>query len=118
MTIMLKRVYDPISPGDGRRILVDRLWPRGMKKEDAKIDGWLKEIAPSDELRKWFSHDPDRWPEFKNRYKEELKNKSDLLETVPKEAKNGRVTLLFSAKDVEHSNAVVLKEVLSRMECL
>jgi len=112
--IKIKRIYDPVSEDDGKRILVDRLWPRGLKKGEAKIDEWLKEIAPSDGLRKWFSHDPSKWQEFKNRYKKELKNKSEITEKLRIEAKKGQVTLLFSAKDVEHNNAVVLKEVIAQ----
>jgi len=112
--IKIKRIYDPVSEDDGKRILVDRLWPRGLKKGEAKIDEWLKEIAPSDGLRKWFSHDPSKWQEFKNRYKKELKNKSETTEKLRAEAKKGQVTLLFSAKDVEHNNAVVLKEVIAQ----
>ncbi len=112
--IKIKRIYDPVSEDDGKRILVDRLWPRGLKKDEAKIDEWLKEIAPSDGLRKWFSHDPSKWQEFKNRYKKELKNKSETTEKLRAEAKKGQVTLLFSAKDVEHNNAVVLKEVIGQ----
>jgi uncharacterized protein YeaO (DUF488 family) len=110
--IRIKRVYDPVSPDDGRRILVDRLWPRGVKKEAARIDEWLKEIAPSDELRKWFSHDPAKWPEFRNRYRKELKVNAQLLEHLREETKKGKVTLLFSAKDSEHNNAAVLKNIL------
>ena len=111
--IKIKRVYDPASRGDGKRIYIDRLWPRGMKKEEAKIDEWLKEIAPSDGLRKWFSHDPDRFQEFKRRYLKELEKKSDLVEKIRSGGRKGTVTLLFSAKDKEHNNAVVLKELLS-----
>jgi uncharacterized protein YeaO (DUF488 family) len=85
--IKIKRTYDPVSPDDGKRILVDRLWPRGMKKDEAKIDEWLKDIAPSDELRKWFSHDLAKWKDFKNRYQKELKSKSDLLEKLRKQRK-------------------------------
>ncbi|MEW6002681.1 MAG: DUF488 domain-containing protein [Nitrospirota bacterium] len=110
--VKIKRVYDPVSSDDGRRILVDRLWPRGIKKDEAKIDEWLKDIAPSDGLRKWFSHDPSKWQEFKNRYKKELKEKLDLLGKLKNEAKKGTVTLLFAAKDAEHNNAVVLKEMV------
>ena len=112
--ITLKRIYDPVSKDDGTRILVDRLWPRGVKKEQAAIDEWLKDIAPSDELRKWFSHDPSKWQEFKNKYKKELKgkNKFELLEQLKKTAEKGKVTVLFSAKDIAHNNAVVLKELL------
>jgi uncharacterized protein YeaO (DUF488 family) len=112
--IKIKRVYDPVSVDDGKRILVDRLWPRGLKKDEARIDEWLKEIAPSDELRKWFSHDPSKWQEFKNRYKKDLKSKSEITEKLRTEAKKGPVTLLFSAKDIEHNNAVVLKEVIGQ----
>jgi len=110
--IKIKRVYDPFSEDDGKRILVDRLWPRGIKKDKAKIDEWLKEIAPSDELRRWFSHDPSKWQEFKSRYKKELKKKSDLIGKLKVESKKGRITLLFSARDTEHNNAVVLKEII------
>ncbi len=111
--IKIKRVYDPPEPGDGKRILVDRLWPRGIKKENLKVDEWLKEISPSDKLRKWFSHDPKKYEEFKKRYTRELEDKSDILGRIKKEAKKGRVTLLFSAKDTEHNNATVLKELLT-----
>lgn len=110
--INIKRVYDPVSPHDGRRILVDRLWPRGIEKEKARIDEWLKDIAPSNELRKWFSHDPSKWREFRERYKEDLKNKQGLIEKIMSEIKKGPVTILYSAKDVEHNNARVLKEVI------
>jgi uncharacterized protein YeaO (DUF488 family) len=112
--IRIKRIYDPVLPDDGKRILVDRLWPRGMKKTEAKIDEWLKDIAPSDGLRKWFSHDPSKWHEFKNRYIRELKNNSELIEKLKGIAKKEKVTLLFSAKDKEHNNAVVLKEVMEK----
>ncbi len=110
--IKVKRVYDPPARGDGKRILVDRLWPRGLKKENAKMGEWLKEIAPSDGLRKWFSHDPSKYQEFKKRYRKELKGKSELLEKIRSEAKKGTVTLIFSAKDPEHNNATALKEIL------
>ena len=110
--LKLKRVYDPPSKDDGKRLLVDRLWPRGIKKEDAKIDEWLKDIAPSDELRRWFSHDPAKWQEFRRRYKEELKEKRELIERLREEAKRGTITLLYAARDEEHNNAVVLKEVI------
>lgn len=111
--ISIKRIYDPPAAEDGRRVLVDRLWPRGVAKEAAHIDEWLKEIAPSDELRKWFGHDPARWEEFRRRYREELQGHGELLEGLRKEAGQGSVTLLFAAKDIECNNAVVLKEVLS-----
>ena len=111
--IRIKRIYDLPAPEDGRRVLVDRLWPRGVAKEAAHIDDWLKEVAPSDELRKWFGHDPARWEEFRRRYRQELQGHNELLESLRKEARLGNVTLLFAAKDMEHNNAVILKEVLS-----
>ncbi len=111
--IRIKRIYDPASPGDGRRILIDRLWPRGLKKEEARFDEWLKDLAPSDELRKWFSHDPAKWSEFQKRYRSELRGKAELLERLRTEARKGTVTLLYSARDEEHNNAVVLKELLA-----
>lgn len=114
MVIRTKRVYDKPSGSDGLRVLVDRLWPRGLRKEIACIDLWLKEAAPSDSLRKWFSHDPDKWDDFRKRYIEELsKNPGPLRELAGKSAK-GTVTLLYAAKDSEHNNAVALKEYLSR----
>ncbi|MHB8844260.1 MAG: DUF488 domain-containing protein [Nitrospirota bacterium] len=112
--VVVKRIYDPLSRTDGKRILVDRLWPRGIRKDEARIDAWLKDIAPSTELRKSFGHDPDKWPLFKTRYKQELKEHGELVDELRRTAKKGRVTLLFSAKDREHNNAVVLKEVLER----
>jgi len=111
--IKIKRIYELASPDDGRRIYVDRLWPRGMKKEQVKIDEWLKDISPSDGLRKWFGHDPSKYAEFRRRYTKELEEHSEILERIKKEAKKETVTLLFSAKDVEHNNATVLKELLS-----
>ena len=112
--IKMKRIYDPFSREDGKRVLVDRLWPRGLKKEEAHIDEWLRDIAPSDALRKWFSHDPSRWEEFKKMYKDELKDKKELLKKLLTYSKKGTVTLLFAAKDTEHNNAVVIKEVLRK----
>lgn len=112
--IQIKRIYDPRSEDDGYRILVDRLWPRGVSKENAGIDLWLKEVAPSTELRKWFHHETDKWEEFQQCYKEELSDKSDLLTQILKIVKeNNKVTLLFSAKDREKNQAKVLLEVLS-----
>lgn len=113
--IKIKRVYEPFSDQDGFRVLVDRLWPRGLSKESAKIDMWLKEIAPSDTLRKWFSHDPKKWQEFKNRYRKELGGKKDSmtkLKTIEKEKK--KITLLYAAKDTEHNNAVFLQEYMKK----
>ena len=110
--LKLKRVYDPCAKADGMRVLVDRLWPRGMKKEEAGVDLWLKEIAPSDALRKWFSHDPDKWQEFKKRYKKELEDGQDVIEDLKKAAQKETVTLLYAAKDTERNNAVVLKAII------
>ena len=112
--VKIKRIYDPASPDDGKRILIDRLWPRGMKKEEAHLDEWLRDLAPSTELRKWFGHDPAKWTEFKKRYRKELAGKSDLVKRIKAEAKKGTVTFLFSAKDAEHSNAAYLQEFFSQ----
>ena len=111
--VRIKRIYDPVSPDDGKRILVDRLWPRGVKKGAAMIDEWMKDIAPSDELRRWFSHDVSKWREFRDRYEKELGQRSELLERLKKDARSGPVTLLFAAKDTEHNNAVVLRDVIN-----
>jgi uncharacterized protein YeaO (DUF488 family) len=110
--IRTRRVYDPPEPGDGTRFLVERLWPRGMKKEELPLDGWLKDAAPSDELRRWFSHDPAKWDEFRRRYSAELEGKPDVLQPLREAARQGNVTLLYSARDTEHNNAVALKEYL------
>ena len=107
---VIKRVYEPYSAGDGYRLLIDRLWPRGLSKEKAHIDCWLKEIAPSNELRKWFSHDPAKWKEFIKKYKEELENspaKEELLELVKKHKK---ITLLYSSKEEKNNNAHALSQ--------
>src|SRR5512136_2150427 len=105
--IKVKRIYETPAEEDGFRILVDRLWPRGLQKEKAKIDLWLKEIAPSDELRKWFAHDPPKWEEFKHRYEEELSKKQKLLNVIKKTVKEKKtVTLLYSARDTERNNAI------------
>ena len=114
MAIQLKRVYEAPSSSDGTRILVDRLWPRGLTKEKARVDIWLKEVAPSDELRKWFAHDPARWSEFKARYKAELKHNSAQLALLKQAVAKGPTTLLFGAKDTEHNEAVVLQNLLGR----
>lgn len=110
--LRLKRVYEPAAPDDGVRVLVDRLWPRGLTKEKAAVDHWMKDVAPSSELRKWFGHDPDRWTEFKRRYKAELRQHKDLLDDLSELTRQGTVTLLFGAHDEVHNDAVVLREVL------
>ncbi len=117
MTIDLKRIYDAPSPEDGYRVLVDRVWPRGMTKEKADIDLWAKDIAPSAELRKWFCHDPTKWSDFQKKYREELeRNKPALKELIAKAGeKGGRLTLLYSAKDEEHNQAVVLHAFMQSM---
>jgi uncharacterized protein YeaO (DUF488 family) len=110
----MKRVYEPTSASDGRRILVDRLWPRGLTKRAADVDEWLKEVAPSTELRKWFGHDPARWPEFKRRYRRELRAHREAVDRIARLAARRRVTLVFGAKDDAHNDAVVLIDVLRR----
>jgi uncharacterized protein YeaO (DUF488 family) len=108
----LKRAYEPASPGDGTRILVDRLWPRGVARTDAALDLWEKELAPSTELRQWFGHDPARWPEFQVRYADELRQHADALERIRALARQGTVTLVYGAKDELHNDAVALREFL------
>ena len=110
--IRLKRAYDPPAQDDGKRILVDRLWPRGVKKENAALDQWLKDIAPSDELRQWFNHDLDRWAEFQSRYAGELKRHPDLIDGLRQLARQGPVTLVYAARDTEHNDAAVLRQIL------
>ncbi len=110
MGIRVKRVYEPPSTRDGRRILVDRLWPRGLSKADAKIDDWPKNIAPSTELRKWFGHDPERWSKFKRRYFAELKSKPDTVRALLDYVRAGTVTFLYSSKERRLNNVVALKE--------
>lgn len=110
--IRIKRVYEPRAHGDGRRILVERLWPRGMKKEALDADAWLKEVAPSTELRKWFGHRVERWNEFRRRYRKELNANPDAWAPLLEASKRGTVTLLYSAHDLEHNGAVVLGEYL------
>ncbi|MGB3865207.1 MAG: DUF488 family protein [Xanthobacteraceae bacterium] len=110
--LALKRVYDPPDLADGVRVLVDRLWPRGLTKKSAAIDQWAKEAAPSTELRKWYGHDPERWDEFRRRYTAELKHKTGELDELRKLAQAGPVTLVYGTRDSAHSNAMVLREVL------
>jgi uncharacterized protein YeaO (DUF488 family) len=112
MKLFLKRVYEPPAKDDGLRVLVDRLWPRGVKKDEAAVDLWLKDIAPSPELRRWFGHVPRKWQEFSRRYRAELSGKASEIETLRKRVGRARVTLLYGAKDTEHNQAVVLKRFL------
>lgn len=112
--IQTKRVYEPRQRGDGTRFLVERLWPRGIKKEQLHAKAWLKEVAPSDELRRWFNHDPDKWVRFKRRYQAELDKKPEAWAPIQKAERKGNVTLLYSAHDIEHNNAIALKYFLER----
>ena len=111
-SINIKRVYDDKSDDDGYRVFIDRLWPRGVKKEDAHFEEWLKDLAPTTELRKWFDHDPERFDEFRKRYKKELQDHKEELEKLRNKANSEKITLLYAAKDEEMNNAVVMKEVL------
>lgn len=112
--IVIKRAYEKAQKGDGTRVLVDRLWPRGVTKTALKLDDWNKALAPSTELRKWFGHNPKRWSEFKKRYKAELREKKPALAALKDKAKGKTLTLVYAAKDTEHTHALVLQEVLSR----
>lgn len=114
MDLRLKRAYDPASRSDGHRVLVDRLWPRGVSKERAKLDAWEKELAPSTELREWFGHEPERFAEFRRRYVCELRGQRPRLAELRRRAREGTLTLVYSAHDSEHNDAVVLAEVLRR----
>jgi uncharacterized protein YeaO (DUF488 family) len=110
--VRLKRAYEKPARGDGTRILIDRLWPRGVRKADAELDQWAKELAPSTALRKWFGHDPARWPEFRRRYMKEISRHPDRLRQLRSLARKGPVTLVYSARDEAHNDAVVLRELL------
>jgi uncharacterized protein YeaO (DUF488 family) len=116
MKIKVKRVYEQQDKEDGVRILVDRLWPRGLTEEKASVDLWLKEIAPSTELRKWFGHDPDKWKRFRGRYKTEIRHKEDLIKVLKGKAKGGTVTLVYGARDEKHNEALVLKQYLEKSQ--
>jgi len=113
MPVRTKRIYEDPDPEDGTRVLVDRLWPRGVSKEEAQLDGWMQEVAPSDDLREWFDHDPDRWDEFSERYRDELDDRSELVDRLLECAQSGTLTLLYAAADEEHNNAVVLADYLT-----
>lgn len=114
MKVRIKRVYEEPAKEDGKRILVDRLWPRGLTKQKADIDLWLKEIAPSTGLRKWFSHDPDKWNEFRKKYLQEIKQNKEQVSILKEHLKEGAVTLVYGAKDKEHNEALVLQELFNR----
>lgn len=107
--ITLKRAYEPVAREDGTRLLVERLWPRGVKKDALRLDAWIKDVAPSTKLRQWFGHDPTKWPQFQRRYRAELERNEEALEPILKAARRGRVTLIYSSHDQERNNAVVLK---------
>jgi uncharacterized protein YeaO (DUF488 family) len=114
--VKLKRASEPVKRGDGYRVLVERLWPRGVRKQDLPLDAWAKEVAPSTDLRKWFQHDPERWAEFQKRYKRELAKKpaKDRLRELADRSAHGTVTLVFATHDAEHSNAKVLRDLFSK----
>ncbi len=112
MDIRLKRAYDPASPSDGYRVLVDRLWPRGVSKKRAELDEWAKELAPSTQLREWFGHEPSRFPEFRQRYITELRRERPRLTELRRRARQGTLTIVYSAHDTEHNDAVVLADAL------
>jgi len=114
MTVLTKRVYDPASRTDGYRVLIDRLWPRGVSKERASIDEWARDLAPSDDLRRWFGHRPERFEEFKRRYTEELRDQADLISALRRRARAGTITIVYAAHDTEHSNAAVLAPIVRR----
>jgi uncharacterized protein YeaO (DUF488 family) len=109
-----KRAYEPAETSDGYRVLIDRLWPRGVKREDAHLDEWARELAPSTELRRWFGHDPDRFEEFRRRYASELQAQEGTLRELRRRAREGTVTLVYGARDTEHNDAVVLTEILRK----
>lgn len=115
MNIQIRRIYEPPAETDGYRILVDRLWPRGLSKEKAKIDWWPRELSPSDALRKWYQHDPEKWPEFRKRYFQELQQQAEFVEQLAQKVQAGKVTFLYSAKNEELNNAVALKEYIEKM---
>ena len=112
MAVRLKRAYDDPAPSDGYRVLVDRLWPRGVAKDDARLDEWARELAPSTELRRWFGHDPEKFDEFRRRYREELRAHEEKLQELRRRARKETVTLVYAARDAEHNDAVVLAELL------
>lgn len=114
MPIFMKRAYDEASSDDGKRILVERLWPRGLKKEKAKLDEWLKDVAPSTELRKWYGHDPAKWEKFKEKYWRELQDKESLISRLAQEAESNKITFVFGSKEEKLNNAAALKEYIEK----
>jgi uncharacterized protein YeaO (DUF488 family) len=114
MDVRLKRAYEPPARSDGYRVLIDRLWPRGVSKQEARLDEWARELAPSSELRRWFGHDPAKFDEFRRRYREELARQEEKLGELRRRARGGRLTLVYGARDSEHNDAVVLAELLRR----
>jgi uncharacterized protein YeaO (DUF488 family) len=114
MSVRTKRVYEPAAADDGYRVLIDRLWPRGLSKERARLDEWARELAPSNELRRWFGHRPERFEEFKSRYVDELRAHGDQIAALRRRSRTGTVTILYGARDAEHSNAAVLAPVITR----
>ena len=112
LDVRAKRAYDPAEDGDGYRILIDHVWPRGISRERARLDDWARELAPSDELRKWFDHDPARFAEFRSRYRDELAHHSARLDELRRRASTGALTIVYAARDREHNNAAVLSELL------
>jgi uncharacterized protein YeaO (DUF488 family) len=112
LDVRAKRAYDPAEDGDGYRVLIDHVWPRGVSREGARLDDWARELAPSDELRKWFGHDPGRFAEFRARYRDELADQSQRLEELRRRARTGTLTIVYAARDRQHNNAVVLSELL------
>lgn len=114
MDIVVKRIYDDYTEEDGTRILVDRLWPRGVKKSEAMIDSWHKDLAPSNELRKWYGHDPEKWVDFKDKYFCELRDKDEKIREMLDSCRTGRITLLYASRNTDHNQAVALKEYIER----
>jgi uncharacterized protein YeaO (DUF488 family) len=112
LDLQIKRAYDPVDSSDGYRVLIDHIWPRGVSRERAKLDEWAKELAPSDELRRWFDHQPERFAEFRRRYRAELETHGDLLAALQQRATGGRLTIVYAARDRDHNNAVVLAELI------
>jgi|SRR5215211_3111587 len=112
LDVRTKRVYDPAEPADGHRVLIDHVWPRGGTRERARLDGWVRELAPSDELRKWFDHDPEPFDGFRSRYRQELAAQPERLDDLRRRAASGTLTIVYAARDREHNNAVVLAELV------